>query len=518
MLLITHSQNIDEILESSNFWERVKLMDSQVFLLGQNHQKSNIPCLSTWQEALEVCESDTISWLDSQQVFFDADVIQHGLSTFNTIQWDYFTQWEFANLPVGVGIRAFNTKHPSIANWDQGPQELLDYILDHPYEFKSFYDEEVYIPFNQSLYSALYSHANKSLLLESDFTHYNLSEFIELTQKHPQVNWQYQSNEAYPYCDERGLKAAYGFESPECADFPTYVMFEMVNRCNAQCIHCPQGLESFRESIDKTSKITETAFKNFIDQCVGRKIDFVRITADGEPLLHSQLFDLIKYASDNGVGPVGLTTNGSLLNEKKARELINSGLFMVDISLDARRRETYEVVRKGLDYDQVHQNILRLVELRDELKSPLQIMVSMVKQEQNHHEVSEFEEYWSDKIDKVLIREMHTNVNQNGEYSAMEEEYRWPCAHWFRRITINYDGDVKGCPIDWDNKSVFEVDGFPNIYKVWHSDFYRSHRKENLNKKFSSTSICKNCGDWKGTPWHLGYEKVIKEMNGDNNG
>ena len=42
--------------------------------------------------------------------------------------------------------------------------------------------------------------------------------------------------------DERGVRAPYGFESIACGHFPTYVMFDITNLCNARCIHCPQSI------------------------------------------------------------------------------------------------------------------------------------------------------------------------------------------------------------------------------------------------------------------------------------
>ena len=60
----------------------------------------------------------------------------------------------------------------------------------------------------------------------------------------------------------------------------------------------------------------------------------IRVTADGEPMLHPKIFDMLEYAALQGAGPVGLTTNGSLLTEAAAKRLLASGLFLVDVSLD----------------------------------------------------------------------------------------------------------------------------------------------------------------------------------------
>jgi hypothetical protein len=36
---------------------------------------------------------------------------------------------------------------------------------------------------------------------------------------------------------------------------------------------------------------------------------------------------------------------------------------------------------------------------------------------------------------------------------------------------------------------------------------------EHLNNLFSEDSICKDCPDWQGSPWKLGYEKVISSLS-----
>ena len=47
---------------------------------------------------------------------------------------------------------------------------------------------------------------------------------------------------------------------------------------------------------------------------------------------------------------------------------------------------------------------------------------------------------------------------------------------------------------------------------AWHDDHYWTNRIEHLNNLFSFESACRKCEDWRGTPWNLGYEKVIQSM------
>ena len=313
--------------------------------------------------------------------------------------------------------------------------------------------------------------------------------------------------------DERRVPGVYGFESSACAEFPTYIMFDITNKCNSKCTHCPHSTIIGDEK-NKATYLSFKIYKKVIDECKGRKIQFIRITADGEPLLHPRLFDMIGYAVQHRVGPVGLTTNGALLTPAKTKKLIESNIFMVDVSLDAFKKETYNKIRYGLSYEKVMNNIKFLLEYKKQANSQLKVMVSFVKQKENINELQEFIDYWEPLVDRVLTREMISNVNLvevSGEENKKVLE-RWPCPHWFRRIVINYDGVIKACPVDWENGTAYKHISETTIYDAWHSRFYNRNRQEHLNNNFSEDSICKNCNDWQGSPWNLGYEKVIKSL------
>ena len=254
-------------------------------------------------------------------------------------------------------------------------------------------------------------------------------------------------------------------------------------------------------------------YEQVVDECAKWHLDFVRITADGEPLLHKKIYDMMAYSSDKLSCPVGLTTNGSALQEKFAQKVIDTGLSVIDFSLDALTKETFEVVRAGLNYDQVTNNVLEFLKVRKAQGADLKIMVSFVNQKENNHELEAFKAYWTDKVDNVLIREMHENVNLisvRDHNNEAVKPHRWPCPHWFRRVVINYDGNIKGCPIDWMNDSIYQTLDKTSIFDAWHSDFYVDYRMQNLNNVYAEGSICGPCNDWKQTPGTWGMKKLYQ--------
>ena len=60
---------------------------------------------------------------------------------------------------------------------------------------------------------------------------------------------------------------------------------------------------------------------------------------------------MIQYAVDHSNTKVTLTTNGTLLNEKKMIKLLDTGINLIDVSIDAFENDTYKKVRVGGDLD-----------------------------------------------------------------------------------------------------------------------------------------------------------------------
>ena len=84
---------------------------------------------------------------------------------------------------------------------------------------------------------------------------------------------------------------------------------------------------------------------------------YIRYTSNGEPLVHPKSYDMIQYAVSNSGTKVTLTTNGTLLNEKRMKKLLDTGLHMIDISIDAFHDKTYKKVRVGGNLEITKKNL-----------------------------------------------------------------------------------------------------------------------------------------------------------------
>ena len=66
-----------------------------------------------------------------------------------------------------------------------------------------------------------------------------------------------------------------------------------------------------------------------------------------------------------GVNTTSISTNVSLLDEERSRALQDAGLDMIILSIDSLRKDVLENIRVRLDFDEVLENALRFIELRD---------------------------------------------------------------------------------------------------------------------------------------------------------
>jgi len=509
--------NLHRIWAGIGFTERLERLCGHLIIWRSEKEvfETGFLVISSMQDLINCVvktQSKVVVYLGWNQLFVDIGIVDTALNKSMTGKVDYFTQWEHCRLPVGIGIRAFSIE-TFVKSGVRNPSDFINYVKRNPDKFNIKYDDTAYVDYEVSLLDSRYS---EELMRRLDghrgSASFDLGGFLSLLEKGIGEMPIYSPNENSPPLDERQMSAPYGFESRGCAEFPTYIMFDVTNQCNSACIHCPHSVTFQNKS--RPAYLDFGIYMKVIDESREKVTDFVRITADGEPLLHPKLLNMIDYAVKEEVGPVGLTTNGSLMSQENAKSLAESGLFMVDISLDAIRKETYNKIRRGLSFEKVMKNIDFLLEYKAKINSPLKVMVSFVKQASNMNELKAFEEYWEPKVDKVLIREIISNVNaiDTSDSWRSKNTQRWPCPHWFRRIVISYDGLIKACPVDWENATAYKSIQETSIFDAWHSDSYWRNRMAHLNNTFSPGSICKDCNDWKGSPWNLGYEKAIKTL------
>lgn len=111
---------------------------------------------------------------------------------------------------------------------------------------------------------------------------------------------------------------------------PLTVTWEVTNRCNLRCDHC---LSDSGPDADTQGELDLTEAKAVVDTLAEAKVFQIHF-GGGEPFSYPGFFDLLRHAQSRGFCCLSISTNGTLLDERRIAELDAMGGIYLQISLD----------------------------------------------------------------------------------------------------------------------------------------------------------------------------------------
>jgi radical SAM protein with 4Fe4S-binding SPASM domain len=134
------------------------------------------------------------------------------------------------------------------------------------------------------------------------------------------------------------------------------VIWEITHSCNYDCHYCIFACGKNNKAKDELS--TEEVI-NTLYQLKEKKFTHLKFTG-GEPFIRNDFLTILKEAYKLGFTS-DVSTNGSLITEEKAKEIKESHLQMVHVSLDGHNKEIHEIARGENTYDRTIKGINNLV-------------------------------------------------------------------------------------------------------------------------------------------------------------
>lgn len=167
----------------------------------------------------------------------------------------------------------------------------------------------------------------------------------------------------------------------ELFHFPSFIFFSFSDVCNLKCRFC--GRESMHHK--KDGIFTMEMFGQVAPYL--HLVNFVAFTGHGEPTMHPRFFDVAETCKRAGAR-VHLTTNGTLLDDRRINHLLDMGLDEMIVSLDGTTEETTADLRAGFQLAPILSNVERLIAERNRrgLSAP-QVDMHMVVSRNNMHQM-----------------------------------------------------------------------------------------------------------------------------------
>lgn len=276
---------------------------------------------------------------------------------------------------------------------------------------------------------------------------------------------------------------------------PAYCTIELTHCCNFQCHHCYID-QKYRTNQEMTTK----EIMNLLNQIKDLGVKSLALSG-GEPLLREDIFEIIAYAKELGFF-VTLFSNGSLIDEYKAKRLKSVGLDAVNISLYGTSERIYEAVTAKRAFTNT---ISALRYLKDEniivncgtvaLRYNAECLADLFEFCKKNGFIARETTLFEFAIYRIIAREERqidsrmTDV-QFEEFFKIDSRYsnffKHTCNALRGKLVIKPNGDIIPCtpwPESYGNCKE------TNIGALW-----KSSKAQHFRKKEYVFEICENCG------------------------
>jgi GTP 3',8-cyclase len=258
----------------------------------------------------------------------------------------------------------------------------------------------------------------------------------------------------------------------------------LTNTCNLACTYCVDPNASTTKILpDKKRTLSNDQYIKIIEALNSiLEFDTLRLTG-GEPLLYKQIIPLVQGVKNLGVDQIKMTSNATLLSDK-AKDLFNSGLTSINISLDAidpdvsfsiNQRTKLQKILDGIDRSieagiQVKINCVVMKGVNDHQIIKLlnyckerNISIRFLELMQMGHLYHNFEQLFfsEDEILKTIsehynITAMPRQPNATANYWMIEDVYKFgiisnvsnPFCNDCDRLRLDSYGNIYGCLSD----------------------------------------------------------------------
>lgn len=281
--------------------------------------------------------------------------------------------------------------------------------------------------------------------------------------------------------------------------FPKYFLIETTNLCNARCVMCGIDFDSKKKGV-----MSDELYEKITSEIGKHKdhVEKVMLYLDCEPLLDKKLSMRIKNMKEAGVKKVNIASNASLLDRERASQLIEAGLDEIYVTIDSLKKDVFEAIRPGLNFDTVYKNFTEFINIRNKLNPKLIIRVQMIMQESNKNEAELFTKHWErllDDNDQIIVQRAHNwgSTVETMEFGDENIINNVPCIALWGTLCIHVDGEVGLCCMDTNTTIPVGNTRSQTISEIWSGKPLNDIRTKHIEGQRCKIPICDGCTVWR---------------------
>ncbi len=259
-----------------------------------------------------------------------------------------------------------------------------------------------------------------------------------------------------------------------------------------QCVL--QGLKAWARR-DREAGAGETSLK------------VVNLYGFGEPLLNPRVADMVRELKESRVcREIRLFTNGALLTAELGQELIDAGLDILRVSVEALDSEGYkELCGVDIDFARIVQNVTSYYQRSrgTSCKITAKIVSATLRKPED---MERFQGTFSPISDFYFVEELGDNWPEFEEMKMPEQthmqghklhftrnESRRICTLPFTDMMVHSDGTVSACCVDWKAGTAYGNVTEQTLDEIWNGEALRKFQLAHLDRSAYRDMICRDC-------------------------
>ncbi|MGO5027896.1 radical SAM/SPASM domain-containing protein [Candidatus Agathobaculum pullicola] len=292
---------------------------------------------------------------------------------------------------------------------------------------------------------------------------------------------------------------------PLAAPFTIYL--DPCGVCNFQCAFCPCN-NSDEHKEERHTIMEWSLFEKIVQELkkFNGTIKVINLYCFGEPLLNHRISDMVAVIKENHLcREVRITTNGSLLIPELSQKLIDAGIDLVRVSVEALNDEGYKTICKSpVSFQVIRQNIADFYRLSRATKSKIsaKIVNASLKNEKDvklfyqlfkditdFHFIEEVESYWPE----FHMENLPTDGVKAIQKCYLIGENRRICTFPFTDMVIHSNGNVVSCCVDWQSETKYGNAAKDSLYDLWFGSTLRTMQLKHLDRSAYYDTVCRYC-------------------------
>jgi MoaA/NifB/PqqE/SkfB family radical SAM enzyme len=263
-------------------------------------------------------------------------------------------------------------------------------------------------------------------------------------------------------------------------DTPIHMFIDPSAACNFKCKFC------FNADKSRTHHeiMPFPLFVKIIDDLkkFPHKLKAIRLYGYGDPLMNVRLPDMVEYAKRACVTDfVEFTTNGWWLNPELNRKLVAAGLDAITISVPGLDEEKVkEICGQKVN---IGRYIAHVIDFYQN-KGNCRVHAKLTNYNLTQGEAELFYEIFGDYCDEISIDNvvpiwagLKGDIKEPDKNIYMREIVPVEvCPYLFYHLTINAEGSVSTCFVDWNRKNILGNVKTESIVGIWNGEKLRNRR------------------------------------------